>query len=142
MTKINFSQNLDADRITGKTYVPVDAIQCLNVLFRPMSVVIRVQVVFPVLRGDALSHECLHVVLDIGKENIQSAECPLCVPTPSTKMLASRTHTPKLTNVEQKVSSFVIRNSTIRFIWILSIIKVDLQALILWLGLVPLQIIV
>ena len=61
----------------GATYIPVDGVERLDLL-RVCALEERIQVVFPLLRRDALAHERAHVIAHIREEDIQSAQRPLC----------------------------------------------------------------
>ena len=58
----------------GNTDIPVNAVQGLNLFLSPVLTPIIVEVSFPDISIDALAHESVHIVSDIGEENFKSTE--------------------------------------------------------------------
>lgn len=62
----------------NSTHIPVHGVECLDLLRPAMILIISIEVIFPLLSGDALSKECVYIVSDIGEEDIKPAQCALC----------------------------------------------------------------
>ncbi len=43
-----------------------------------MLLIVGIQMYFPLISGDALAHERIDVVANVGKKNIKAANSPLC----------------------------------------------------------------
>ena len=73
-----------------------------------------VQMVLPLLGGDALAHERLDVVVDVRQEDVEAAEHAL--------------------EVEEEVGAFLVGDGAVRVVGVLARLKVDDEPLVLGLG--------